>query len=180
MYKRTEDCAFPFVFPDCSQSVKSSVCERVELKPRSYNSCVLLDIDREPWCYTRVYKNRSHYCLEKVNQSPELFRSLIRGEYGYCSAKCTETTSRYFCRDCLMISPEPACHQPRYSPLQPGQLSVRGEVGGATVRTTRTRPLPLLQPGQPLLLRAEGPAQLLPRGGEGGHSYLYYLTVRGC
>ena len=65
-----EDCAFPFVFPDCSQSVKSSVCGRVELKPRSYNSCVLLDTDREPWCYTRVYKNRSHHCLEKANQFP--------------------------------------------------------------------------------------------------------------
>ena len=75
-----EGCAFPFVFPDCTQTAKSSVCGTKELEPRSYNSCVLLDTDLQPWCYTRVYQNRS----------------LIRGEYGYCSEKCTEQTSRYF------------------------------------------------------------------------------------
>ena len=63
-----EGCAFPFVFPDCSQTDKSVVCLE-ELEPRSYNSCVLLDTDPEPWCYTRVYKNRSQPCLENLKQS---------------------------------------------------------------------------------------------------------------
>ena len=80
-HRAGETCAFPFIFPDCSQSAKSVLCEK-DLKPRPYNSCVLLDTDLKPWCYTRAYKNRS----------------LIRGEYGYCSEKCTEETSRYFCK----------------------------------------------------------------------------------
>ena len=83
-----EGCAFPFVFPDCTQTAKSSVCGTKELEPRSYNSCVLLDTDLQPWCYTRVYQNRS----------------LIRGQYGYCSQSCTEQSSRYFSQECLMLS----------------------------------------------------------------------------
>ena len=73
-----EPCSFPFFYPDCKLMTKVAQCQSDPgIVPGKYRGCYTEDTDN-PWCYTRLYHNRSH----------------IKGQWGYCSQDCAKLTER--------------------------------------------------------------------------------------
>ena len=73
-----EPCSFPFFYPDCKLMTKVAQCQSDPgIVPGKYRGCYTEDTDN-PWCYTRLYHNRSH----------------IKGQWGYCSQDCSKLTER--------------------------------------------------------------------------------------
>ena len=73
-----EPCSFPFFYPDCKLMTKVAQCQSDPgIVPEKYRGCYTEDTDN-PWCYTRLYYNRSH----------------IKGQWGYCSQDCSKLTER--------------------------------------------------------------------------------------
>ena len=73
---------FPFFFPDCRLLKKNGGCGEVggdHQAPVEYRGCTDENgRDGDWWCSTRTYRNRS----------------LITGEWGFCSQGCARETVR--------------------------------------------------------------------------------------
>ena len=73
-----EACTFPVMYPDCKLIKKNAGCkDNPGIAPMEYRGCDKKGLDN-PWCATKTFHNRS----------------LITGEWGFCSKACSEQTVR--------------------------------------------------------------------------------------